>query len=220
MEELEKILEPRIKRGSYPPFWNPRNEGDKLVGTVTMIRGNPWQEGMNLYHIKEITTGKEYTTPGNVVLIRMLTEEGVQVGDLVYIKYVGKQPSKRGRSIKLYEVAVMKKDEFERLKKERPEIFKKLTKTEIREKAVEEPTVAPKPVEEAGIKLPEGVDKAKADEIRGFVKELFGFYSKIRKEDLNNYVNNVRQYNIPIELVLEICKDICVLKDDGFVYKK
>ena len=241
--EIEKMLDGRLKKsGEFPPFWSPQNEGESLTGMVMHVRQSPWarQDGSfpMVYHVKELASGEEFTTPTNITLCRLLEDEKVKVGDVLKMRYDGKQPTKKGRSVKLFSVGIMRKDEYEKYVAGKP--------TELPPPPSEPPPtppVAPTPVTpETAKKLeepklpppppsgtvpppitkapaPEGVDEKKYGEIRTFMTELFGFYSKMRPEDLDNYLNKVRSFNVPIDVALEWCKDIVVKKDDGFIYK-
>jgi len=109
---LVQALEARKRSTRFPRRWRPE-EGDTIVGEVTDIATNPFNQEKQQVAVRSIKDGEEYLLPSNVALNRALLGQGVKVGDYVLVRYAGKsdKPTKRGFYAKMYEVAVMPKEE-------------------------------------------------------------------------------------------------------------
>lgn len=91
---------------------------------------------------------------------------------------------------------------------------------EMAAKLDEKATPPPAPAPLTQPPIPEGVDPKMYTELRTFVTELFGFYSKMKPEDLDNYLNKIRSFNVPPDVALNLCSDLIEKKEDGLIHKK
>jgi len=189
-EVIEKELKKRLRHGSYPPFWSPKEKGETLVGQVTAVRPSVWDEKVNTYEVKTFN-GEFYSTPNNAVLNRLFEEFKIKVGDYIMIQYEGIVTTGRGRKAKDFSVAVLPKDEAERILRAEKEKVKPLV---LEEKAMEEKPAPPKT----------GEGKVPA-EVRDFIEELFSFYTHgIPEDQFRKYLER-RDIKVPMDKLLKEC---------------
>jgi len=245
IDEEEAVFGKYIKKGGFAPRWRPQKQGETLKGKIVYIRRGvhknddifcgvqtPPRFQCTIKRNGEFVNsepGSVIETPGNVQLINVLKRENVQEQDLIMIKYAGEVKSKRGRNAKIFDIAIIHRnypeyDEAEKI------MFKVQTPVPVPQPApVKQPVSPPPPTapaqpqappEEAPKPVPEGIPPEQADEIRKYVKDyVFGFLNKLRLEDFDAYINKIRGFNVPVEKVLELCKDICY-RDGDVIHKR
>jgi len=183
-EILKSELKKRLRKGSFPPFWSPNNAGDTLVGQVVATRPSVWDEKIMVYEVKTFN-GETYSTPNNAVLNRLLKEFNVKVGDYIMIRYEGTIMTGRGRKAKDFSVAVLPKNEAEKILKAKRESIKPLIPQG-------EPTE-----EKPGNSVPA--------EVKDFIEELFSFYTDgIPEEQFRKYLER-RNIKIPMADLMKEC---------------
>jgi len=195
-EAIVNALEKRLRRGSYPPFWSPEEKGEKLVGQVIASRPSIWDQNVKIYEVRTFD-GKTYSTPNNDVLNRLLEESEVKPGDYIMIRYEGTITTRRGRKAKDFSVAVLPKDEAEKILKEKPE----------------EPAVAPAEIPKPFVPSSQPVEQETKtigfskvpDEVKEFIDELFGFYTDgMPEEQFRKYLER-RNIRIPMVDLMREC---------------
>jgi len=194
-EAIIDALEKRLRRGSYPPFWSPKEKGEKLVGQVVATRPSVWDQNVKIYEVKTFD-GETYSTPNNDVLNRLLEESEVKPGDYIMIRYEGIITTRRGRKAKDFSVAVLPKEEAEKILKEKPE------------EPVATPTEIPKPF----VPQPQPAEQTRTieiskvpDEVKEFIDELFGFYTDgMPEEQFKKYLER-RNIRIPMVDLMREC---------------
>jgi len=194
---LDKILDSRKKTSQWPALWRPEKM-PKILGRVVNIRKSYFDQNKNVYEIHDFTTNKIWTLPGHAILTRLFTESDVDVGDVVMVEYAGRQKSKKGRDAYSYNFSVLESEVFEKLVEdgkippppENPSIAVDTTVEEARKVTTVIPNMEP---------------PTRYEELVKYVKELSEFYDTINKSDLDNYVNKIKTFNIPIDKVIEIC---------------
>ena len=193
---IVNALEKRLRRGSYPPFWSPEEKGEKLVGQVIASRPSIWDQNVKIYEVRTFD-GKTYSTPNNDVLNRLLEESEVKPGDYIMIRYEGTITTRRGRKAKDFSVAVLPKDEAEKILKEKPE----------------EPAVAPAEIPKPFVPSSQPVEQETKtigfskvpDEVKEFIDELFGFYTDgMPEEQFRKYLER-RNIRIPMVDLMREC---------------
>jgi len=184
---IEEELKKRLKRGGFPPFWTPKEKGEKLVGQVTAIRNSFWDQNVKTYEVKTFS-GEVYSTPNNAVLNRLLEETEINTGDYIMIRYEGEMTTGRGRRAKDFSVAVLPKDEAEKILMAKRE--------EVKPVAEKKPAPVPKgEIEES--KVPA--------EVKDFIDELFSFYTHgIPEDQFKKYLER-RDIKIPLDRLLKEC---------------
>lgn len=96
MDEYMEIL---------PDTWQPEKEGDFIKGLLVSKEEKIGKHESNLYTI-ETESHKLLSVWGSTVLdMRMKL---IDIGTYVWIEYKGKQPSKKGKDVKIFKVAVKK----------------------------------------------------------------------------------------------------------------
>jgi len=194
-DAIRETLSKRLKRGSFPQFWSPKNKGEELVGEVRAIRPSVWDEKIKVYEVKTFD-GDTYSTPNNAVLNRLLEESNVSIGDYLMIRYEGTITTGRGRKAKDFSVAVMSKEEAEKILKRGKGEVKPLV-PQVAEKSVE-----PAKPETQGRKI----DFLKVPmDVKRFIDELFGFYTDgIPEEQFKKYLER-RNIEIPMADLMKEC---------------
>jgi len=202
-EILKKELEKRLRRGSFPPFWTPKDKGEVLVGQVISVRPSIWDEKIKVYEVRTFE-GETYSTPNNDVLNRLLEESEVKPGDYIMIRYEGIITTRRGRKAKDFSVAVLPKDEAEEI---------------LKEKSAEPsaPAEIPKPF----VPQPQPVEQTRTieiskvpDEVKEFIDELFGFYTDGMPED--QFKKYLERRNIRIPMV-DLMRECNLVVQNGIV---
>jgi len=218
-EMLDKLLEELNKRkrsGRLPRRFRFREPGDSIVGQIITIASNPFKPDALQYHVKSLKDGVEYMLPSNVALNRLLEEEKAKVGDYVLVRYVGTapEPTTKGFFPKIYEVAVLPKEEAERILGSVRQIsaasptstFSQIStqqQTQPQPTVKSQPTIQP-PSPTQLKPLPETQLSDQELKVREFVVNVMNFYGELTKEDLMKLVNQVRGYSITFERLLEI----------------
>jgi hypothetical protein len=217
-EMLDKLLDELNKRkrsGRLPKRFRFKDPGDSIVGQIITIASNPFKQEALQYHVKSLKDGFEYMLPSNIALNRLLEEEKAKVGDYVLVRYVGTtpEPTAKGFFPKIYEVAVLPKEEAERIMggtlkpapaaptvTEKP----KLQPPSFSQTPVQpQQTLQPKPTTQV---QPETTTQLSEQElkVREFVVNVMNFYGELSQEDLMKLVTQVRGYNITFERLLQI----------------
>jgi len=195
-EILKRELEKRLRKGSFPPFWTPKDKGEVLVGQVISVRPSIWDEKIKVYEVRTFE-GETYSTPNNDVLNRLLEESDVKPGDYIMIRYEGIITTRRGRKAKDFSVAVLPKDEAEKILREKPE----------------EPAVAPVEIPKPFVPSSQPVEQETKtigfskvpDEVKEFIDELFGFYTDgMPEEQFRKYLER-RNIRIPMVDLMREC---------------
>jgi len=209
-EAIEEALKKRLKRGGYPPFWNPKEKGDTLVGQVTAIRPSVWDEKVNTYEVKTFS-GDSYSTPNNAVLNRLLGESEIKIGDYIMIRFEGTMTTGRGRKAKDFSVAVLSKDEAEKILKAGRESVKPLVPESVEEPAE---TESPKPLP-LHLEPQKKIEFSKVpDEVREFIDELFSFYTDGMPEE--QFKKYLERRNIKISMA-DLMRECGLLVSNGIV---
>jgi len=189
-EAVIDALKKRLKRGSYPPFWSPKEKGETLVGQVVAIRPSAWDQNVKTYEVKTFD-GEAYSTPNNAVLNRLLEESEIKIGDYIMIRFEGTMTTGRGRRAKDFSVAVLPREEAEEILKSAPQAEEK---PELPKPFRPEPPT-PAPVEAK--KIP--------GEVREFIDELFAFYTDgMPEEQFKKYLER-RNIKIPMTELIREC---------------
>jgi hypothetical protein len=106
--DIEDLLEQLDKEPARGNEWKPETEGDTILGTVSSFEHPKTKDGRFLpVLILETEDGPTRVAVLHSVLKNELLERGVQAGDRLAIRYVGKKiAEKSGRSYVAYRVAV------------------------------------------------------------------------------------------------------------------
>ena len=212
-EILKKELEKRLRKGSFPPFWTPKNKGEVLVGQVISVRPSIWDEKIKVYEVRTFE-GETYSTPNNDVLNRLLEESEVKPGDYIMIRYEGIITTRRGRKAKDFSVAVLSKEEAEKILKTRKESVKPLVPqvTEETQKPAEPEPPKPLPLH---LEPERKIEFSRVpDEVKEFIDELFGFYTDgMPEEQFRKYLER-RNIRIPM---VDLMKECNLVVSNGIV---
>lgn len=110
--EPQRVKEEFVDDGRWEaqedsPMWNPKEEGETLIGEVLKI-----EEGMygKQYVILDLRKKKELRTPSHKVLQNRM--QNIQVGDTVRITFTHEEPPavKGQNPLKMYTVDKRKRD--------------------------------------------------------------------------------------------------------------
>ena len=116
-DALIEQLEKRKKSGAFPKKAKFDEEGDSVIGTITMIQPNFFNPEKTQYFIRSAKDQTEYSLPSNMVLIRLLEQQKAKVGDYVLVRYLGSNISeKSGNPVKIFEASVVPEAEAAMLK--------------------------------------------------------------------------------------------------------
>jgi hypothetical protein len=221
MDLLIQNLERRKKSGKFPVKFPFQNEGDFIVGEITLVTKNALAPEKDQFFVRSIKDGQEYSLPSNIVLLRLLHEQKAKEGDYVLVRYIGDspEPSKKGNPTKLYEAAVVPKEEAEMIlrgairqpepeKVENPTITVTATSyppvgTSVTTVLPAQPaittSIAPPAPTEAKPKQATSVDPKAIATARNIVD----FYGRISVTDLDRQINKVLGFNIPIDVLIK-----------------
>jgi len=205
-EVVIEALKQRLKRGGYPPFWTPKEKGETLVGQVTAIRNSVWDQNVKTYEVKTFD-GETYSTPNNAVLNRLLEESKIKIGDYLMIRFEGTMTTGRGRKAKDFSVAVLHKEEAEKILRAKREGIK--------------PLISESKEESAKIESPETEKKIELsrvpDEVKEFIDELFSFYTDgIPEEQFKKYLER-RNISVPM---IDLMRECSLMVVNGVVKRK
>ena len=204
MSDIEEILRKRLKKSSFPQFWYPQKVGDEISGRIIRIRNSPWPSKTDydkfIYEVQPFQ-GEPVSLPLHAVLMRMLAEEGVKVGDYILVRYVGEVKSRGGRAVKSYEVAVLPSEE----------VAAAPTPTPAQPAPPTTPQTAPTPPPtQAAVTSPPAVAEeekpklgGKLEEIKKFVDELFSYYDSLTIEEFDYYLNTIKKWSIDPAIVIK-----------------
>ena len=155
-----------------------------MVGQVVAIRPSVWDQNVKTYEVKTFD-GEAYSTPNNTVLNRLLEESEIKIGDYLMIRFEGTVTTGRGRKAKDFSVAVLPKNEAEKILRAKREGIKPLIPQG-------EPTE-----EKPGNSVPA--------EVKDFIEELFSFYTDgIPEEQFRKYLER-RNIKIPMADLMKEC---------------
>lgn len=121
MTDVDKLLDERtVGGGEYPDWWEPEDEGDMIQGEVLDMRENPWAEDdEDAGFIIEVDAEEQvYSTRTQTMLMNLIDERGVEVGDLVRIEYGGMVKTNSGHAANSYKMGVVKADELDETESE------------------------------------------------------------------------------------------------------
>jgi hypothetical protein len=101
--------------GDFPPWLSFEEEGQEFLGIISEIRDNPWEEGQHLYEVVGVGEDEEtYTLKSHRALVSQIVAQKAQIGDYIYIKYLGMAKSTESKQkYNAYEVGIVKPDEVE-----------------------------------------------------------------------------------------------------------
>lgn len=184
IEILRQRLRESLKKGSYPPFWTPKEAGEEIAGQVVRIRPSVWNPQINIYEIKTFE-GESISTPNNAVLNRLLSESDVKIGDYIMIRYEGTVTTGKGRKAKDFSVSVIPKEEAEQI---------------LSQAKPPEPT--PPQIKKSVVAKTLEVKPSIPDEVKDWAKELFKFYDEMPIEMFQRFLEQ-RGYKYPAEVVAE-----------------
>ena len=201
LKELLKSWRQEAKRtGTFPPLWQPEQEGEALFGLVVEIRKNPWQEtgGPPIFRIKgwKITPNdgledrepKCYDAVGEVLKNEMYSK-GVGVGDWVFVQYLGRAKRAKGgrQRARLYGVTKVSEEEVSRFLS-----IVGITKEEFEAAVQAEATKAPA---QAEIPPPGLMEQ---------VVEYVKLWGEVTPSDLMKFLEN-KGFNVTLEDVVKWC---------------
>lgn len=126
-QDINDLLDDRMQGGGdFPDWWEPEDEGDSIKGIVTNVRDDPWAEEDDrdpetIVHVKRLDDGQERSVRPHKILSNLLQEQGVELGDLVQIEYLGATKTSSGHMANNYQLGVVKEDELDDLDIEIPD---------------------------------------------------------------------------------------------------
>jgi hypothetical protein len=241
MEETYRRLEEELDRRmveakKFASFYKFENEGDEVAGKLLYTRKIRREEGEeDTVWVIETFGGEQYTLPSYAYLQAALAD--AEPGDYVKIRYAGEGKGGRGRSRpKLFDVAVLPKDEAEALLAEKPPIEEKAlpekvevpkpkeeAKPEELKKPEEKPAAKPKPeekpkeekkpAEKREVKLPE---KAQLEKAESMLRTFAEFYGEV---PVRTVEERLRRAGVEVPLD-ELLAKVPVLKREGDVLKR
>jgi len=219
-EELEKRI---VEAKKFAPFFKFEREGDEICGRLLYtrkIRRSDDEE--DTVWVIETFDGEQYTLPSYAYLEAALSD--AEPGDYVKIRYAGEGRKSRA---KLFDVALLPKEEAEALLAEQPPAPPKPSEKPPEGKAPEK-VEAPKPKEEAKkpeekpkppekkpgeVKLPEKVQLEKAESM---LKTFAEFYGEV---PIRTVEERLKKAGIEIPLD-ELLEKFPVLRREGDVLKR
>ena len=113
LEAIKKQAQQKASEstGDFAP-WLEFEEGDEFLGTISEVRGNPWEEGKLMYEVVDLETGEAFSLRTHRALVSQITAQKAEVGDFIYVKYLGMTKA-QDSSFKYnnYEVGVVKPED-------------------------------------------------------------------------------------------------------------
>lgn len=241
MENMDEF-ESRFIKGGSSKFWKPTNKGDKVFGTIMRLK----ETKLGKCYVVKNEDGEEIALPSHAAIMNRFKDFGIGIGDTVLIRYDGlSDKTYFSKHINLYSISCKKADgtwvktDTDKPTEEEPEPPADEEEPEPpkeappKEEPKEQPTteVSPEkkirkkkeaPKEESKVEAPvaEGPAK-KEDEVKHFVGQLMRFYQEMPADELDKYVNQTRDFGLPMEAVCKMC-DLEIFERDGkkFVKKK
>lgn len=215
-EELEKRI---VEAKKFAPFFKFEKEGDEICGRLLYTRKiRRGDEEEDTVWVIETFDREQYTLPSYAYLEAALAD--AEPGDYVKIRYAGEGRGGRGKSrAKLFDVAVLPKEEAEALLAEQPP---------APPKPPEKPIEAPKPKEEAKkpeekpTKPPEKPrevklsEKAQLEKAESMLKTFAEFYGEVPVRTVEERLKKAG-IEIPLDELLE---KFPVLRREGDVLKR
>jgi hypothetical protein len=230
MSEIDEF-EKNLISGGTGNFWRPENEGDHIFGTL--IRTAETKSG-EVFVIKT-EEGTEKMLPSHASLSNQFKRNGIGIGDKVLIKFMGWSTRKYfGKNIRLYQIAAKHPDgtfvkqapmEEEQEAESEPQAPSAPAPSPASPPATPEPpptkktrkskaSVEQAPKEEAQPAAKKDETATKDEEVKHFVGQLFKFFDTMPIEDLHKYVNETRNFGLPVDVVITMC-DLTVFEKDG-----
>ena len=214
-EELEKRI---VEAKKFAPFFKFEREGDEICGkllyTRKIRRGDDEEDTV---WVIETFDGEQYTLPSYAYLEAALAD--AEPGDYVKIRYAGEGRGGRGKSrAKLFDVALLPKEEAEALLEEQPPAPPKPPEKPPEEKPKEE---AKKP-EEKPAKPPEKrrevklSEKAQLEKAESMLRTFAEFYGEVPVSTVEQRLKKAG-IEIPLDELLE---KFPVLRREGDVLKR
>lgn len=203
-DALFELVKGKLKTGGLPQFWKPQTPGEARYGRVVRVRMSPWKQGHLLYEIRG-PDGVAFSTQDNMQLRQLFEDGQIKSGEFVYIRFEGwRDPtSPGGRKFRAWSLAQLTEAEAAKVG-----LTAIAFTPGIAESDRQVPPAAPS--------TPPASQDPQA-ELKAFVEQLFRFYPTLKVDEFNNYLNNVRKFNIPPEVAAGICNLVIV---DGIVKKK
>jgi len=94
--------------------WLDFKEGDEFLGTISEIRKNPWTEGKFLYEVVDLSSAETFCLRTHTALSSQIEQQSGEVGDYIYIKYLGLTKAKDSNyKYNNYEVGIVKEGNLE-----------------------------------------------------------------------------------------------------------
>ena len=94
--------------------WLDFKENDEFLGTISEIRKNPWTEGKFLYEVVDLSSAETFCLRTHTALSSQIEQQDGQVGDYIYIKYLGLTKAKDSNcKYNNYEVGIVKEGNLE-----------------------------------------------------------------------------------------------------------
>jgi hypothetical protein len=220
-EELEKRI---VEAKKFAPFFKFEKEGDEICGRLLYTRKiRRGDEEEDTVWVIETFDGEQYTLPSYAYLEAALAD--AEPGDYVKIRYAGEGRGGRGKSrAKLFDVALLPKEEAEALLAEQPPAPPKPPEKPPEGKALEK-VEAPKPKEEA--KKPEEKppekprevklsEKAQLEKAESMLRTFAEFYGEVPVSTVEQRLKKAG-IEIPLDELLE---KFPVLRREGDVLKR
>jgi hypothetical protein len=210
--------------GDYAP-WLTLDEGEEFVGVITVIRDNTFDDSGKT-HLYEATSLEDpdstFTLPAHAACVSKLAKFKPEVGQTVYVKYLGKVKSTKSKfKYNDYEVAVLTEEDMEEIGSAKSP--KKSTKKPVDDDEEDEPSpkkstkkpAAKKPVEEDDTEEEEETSKkpAKKSPKKGAFPEM----DEDEKKSLTSYVKKALEFNdneIDIKELIRLCKTKGIVFED------
>jgi len=215
-EKLRQELENRKTTGQFAKKFKFSKAGDTIIGQVTGIVQNPFKPESQQVEVRSLKDGVVYVLPSNVTLNRLLLEShDVSVGDYILARYLGESetPTKKGFYAKLYEAAVISKDDAKGLLGGDLPVAPPAVQAE----KSKEPLLTASsngPTEESGAKnstpqaevkdtptQPKKKDPAKA---AAFIKSVIDMYGKVPADTMMSLANDVQGFGLTLDEVVKL----------------
>jgi hypothetical protein len=235
IKELDELLEKKKSEDpvtKYKPYVF-KEPGERFYGRILGTTTDRFERVR--YIVLDLRTGNEYILPGHKALISQLSNQDAREGDYVVIEYLGQSSSGANR----YFAVVKKTNGFKIEKKEETKAEQKLESKEEEEeigKFLEDLDSEDKSEdvlfdsEEDSFKELEELEKEEVsenekensatddmmEEAKKSVRNLFEFYDKIPKTEIEYYLNQVKKLNVDVD---EVIKALGYKEVDGMVYK-
>lgn len=263
-KDIDDLLDDRMTSGSgdYPPWMNEdgdddlpegpiQGEGDILQGEVVGRRDDPWHgdddegEPDPILHVED-DDGNVWSTRTHSILVNLIDEQDVEIGDVVRIEHAGNFKTDTGQVANDYRLGVVKAEELEDdeteatadggLAAQEPEEdtgfdVSEATVDEIEEyvqtvddkaelvnlKADEEEGQNRKTAKEVINERANELDSGVPNDALEFAESLLSFHEELDYEELDQYLNETRDLGVLVEDVVEELEDVTI---DGDTVRK